>query len=187
MRAGRFREDLYYRLSAVVLRVPSLADRREDIPDLVHHFARAAFLGREIRISTDAFAAFQRHDWPGNVRELRHVVEYTIGLAAEQGSVSADDVGAALEDHRVSIAALTSHLADEPPAVRSYTVSDVVSVSRNVQMVKPALTASFRRPFGDVMTEVSDRHAQRNASRLGHRNVRCPRPNHRGNRVLHCE
>lgn len=142
VRAGRFREDLYYRLSAVVLRVPPLADRREDIPDLVHHFARAAFLGRDIRISTEAVAALQGHDWPGNVRELRHVVEYTIGLASEQGSLSADDVGAALEDHRVSISALSGHLADAPPTFRSY--------ERDAVELRRVLSATLREEQGSI-------------------------------------
>ena len=78
IRTGRFREDLFHRLSVVPLRVPSLAERREDIPELVEHFleqiSAATGLPRR-RISEDAMAVLQTHDWPGNVRQLRNNVE----------------------------------------------------------------------------------------------------------------
>jgi transcriptional regulator with GAF, ATPase, and Fis domain len=78
VRAGRFREDLYYRLHVVPIRLPPLRERREDIPLLVEHFARreSARLGRPIRaLPAETLAVLQRYDWPGNVRELRNLVE----------------------------------------------------------------------------------------------------------------
>lgn len=84
IRAGRFREDLFYRLSVVPLRVPSLKERREDIPLLAQHFmARAAEgSGQKVReISDDAMAALQTYDWPGNVRELRNIIERLLIMA----------------------------------------------------------------------------------------------------------
>jgi len=77
--AGRFREDLYYRLAVVPLRVPSLKDRREDIPALAADFlARAAEAsGLPARqLASDAIAALQAHDWPGNVRQLRNIMDW---------------------------------------------------------------------------------------------------------------
>ena len=82
--AGRFREDLYYRLSVVPVHIPPLAERREDIPVLVEHFLARFAADRRIRtpdVATDAIAALQAFDWPGNVRQLRNVVERTIILA----------------------------------------------------------------------------------------------------------
>jgi two-component system nitrogen regulation response regulator NtrX len=75
---GRFREDLYYRLNVVQIRVPPLRDRREDIAELARHFmARTASGGGTARIlGDDAIAAMQAYDWPGNVRQLRNVVEW---------------------------------------------------------------------------------------------------------------
>ena len=73
VRAGRFREDLYYRLHVVPIRLPPLRDRREDIPLLVDHFVRreSARIGRPIReVPAETLLALERHDWPGNVREL---------------------------------------------------------------------------------------------------------------------
>ena len=82
--AGRFREDLYYRLAVVPLKVPSLRERREDIPALARHFlARSAELsglpGREL--STDAVTALQAFDWAGNVRQLRNLMDWVVIMA----------------------------------------------------------------------------------------------------------
>jgi two-component system, NtrC family, nitrogen regulation response regulator NtrX len=81
---GRFREDLYHRLSVVPVRVPPLAERREDIPDLVHYFmdqiSQATGLPKRL-IGEDAMAVLQSHDWPGNVRQLRNNVERLMILA----------------------------------------------------------------------------------------------------------
>ena len=77
--AGRFREDLFYRLAVVPLRLPALRDRREDVPELACMFmARAADIsgavGREL--STDTLTALQAYDWPGNVRQLRNLMDW---------------------------------------------------------------------------------------------------------------
>ncbi len=79
--AGRFREDLYYRLNVVPVRIPSLRERREDIPELVIHFLARYAAERRVPspdMSPDAMAALQAHDWPGNVRQLRNIIERTM-------------------------------------------------------------------------------------------------------------
>jgi two-component system nitrogen regulation response regulator NtrX len=81
---GRFREDLFYRLSVVPLRVPSLRERREDIPILARHFmSRAAETSGLVPrdFGEDAMAALQAYDWPGNVRQLRNVVDWLLIMA----------------------------------------------------------------------------------------------------------
>jgi two-component system nitrogen regulation response regulator NtrX len=81
---GRFREDLFYRLNVVPVRLPPLRERREDIPDLVAHFLARFASDRRMNsptISAEAIAALQAHDWPGNVRQLRNIIERTIILA----------------------------------------------------------------------------------------------------------
>lgn len=83
--ARRFREDLFYRLNVVPVRMPSLVERRDDIPDLVQLFVRrlAAQRGRRApTVSPEAMAALQAYSWPGNVRQLRNVVERTMILGA---------------------------------------------------------------------------------------------------------
>src|SRR5262249_20461102 len=74
--AGRFREDLYYRLNVVSISLPPLRERREDIPELVEHFLATRPVGpARRRVSPEALEALVRHDWPGNVRELANVIE----------------------------------------------------------------------------------------------------------------
>jgi len=99
---GRFREDLYHRLSVVPIRVPPLSERREDIPELVEYFmeqiSHATGLPRR-KIGADAMAVLQSHVWPGNVRQLRNNVERLMILAGgdPDAAISADmlpqDVG----------------------------------------------------------------------------------------------
>jgi two-component system, NtrC family, nitrogen regulation response regulator NtrX len=82
--AGRFREDLFYRLNVVPIRVPPLRDRREDIPLLARHFmargAEAARIGAR-DFGEDSLVALQAYTWPGNVRQLRNVVDWLLIMA----------------------------------------------------------------------------------------------------------
>lgn len=91
--AGRFREDLYHRLSVVPIRVPALAERREDIPTLVDHFmgqiSQSTGLPKR-KIGEDAMAVLQSHDWPGNVRQLRNNVERLMILAGGDAAAVVD-------------------------------------------------------------------------------------------------
>ncbi len=82
--AGRFREDLFYRLNVVPVAIPALTERREDIPPLAMHFTAHYAADRRVptpEIASDAMVALQSYDWPGNVRQLRNVIERTIILA----------------------------------------------------------------------------------------------------------
>ena len=81
---GTFREDLFHRLAVVPLRVPALAERREDIPDLVRHFVEQISKSTGLpprQIGDDAMAVLQAHDWPGNLRQLRNNIERLLILA----------------------------------------------------------------------------------------------------------
>ncbi len=77
---GKFREDLYYRLNVIPLYLPSLADRKEDIPALVEHFSRRLGQVHPLQLSNEQFSTLMRHHWPGNVRELQNVVERMTAL-----------------------------------------------------------------------------------------------------------
>ena len=93
---GQFRADLYYRLGAVVVTMPPLRERVEDIPVLAEHFVRA--LGhRPIKLSSEALALLGRYRWPGNVRELRNVIE-RMSVLAPSDEITAADVSAHLPD-----------------------------------------------------------------------------------------
>ncbi|GAO05106.1 sigma-54 dependent transcriptional regulator [Anaeromyxobacter sp. PSR-1] len=100
--AGRFREDLYYRLNVVPIHTPALREHKEDVPELA-----ARFLGeacerngrRAMRLGREAIAALQTHDWPGNVRELRNLVE-RLAILCDGPEIGADDVVAMLPGAR---------------------------------------------------------------------------------------
>jgi DNA-binding NtrC family response regulator len=81
---GRFREDLYFRIAVVKVRLPPLRARREDIGTLVEHFVRR--LAPDAVLSPDVIAAFAARPWPGNVRELRNAVERAVAMASEKPS-----------------------------------------------------------------------------------------------------
>ncbi|RME35237.1 MAG: sigma-54-dependent Fis family transcriptional regulator, partial [Deltaproteobacteria bacterium] len=84
VKAGRFREDLFYRLNVVQIELPPLRDRREDIEPLAMHFLQkyTRETGKKIdQISPKALACLVAHDWPGNVRELENVIERAVVLA----------------------------------------------------------------------------------------------------------
>jgi DNA-binding NtrC family response regulator len=98
--AGRFREDLYYRLNVVPVHLPPLRERREDIPLLVAHFVQKynARLKKNVeRLEDDALAALSGYSWPGNIRELENVLERTI-LFAERPVIRAADLPPSLRN-----------------------------------------------------------------------------------------
>jgi len=92
VKAGRFREDLYYRLNVVTIPLPPLRERREDIPILVEHFLTNRQLGAaRSRITPEAMQALLQYDWPGNVRELANVLERA-QILAEDHFITIDDL-----------------------------------------------------------------------------------------------
>ncbi len=106
--AGKFREDLYHRLSVVPIRVPPLAERREDVPELVDYFMTqiSQITGLPKRkVGVDALAVLQSHDWPGNVRQLRNNVERLMILAGGDpdavitAAMLPQDVGSMIPSH----------------------------------------------------------------------------------------
>jgi DNA-binding NtrC family response regulator len=113
---GRFRQDLYYRLSVVVIRVPPLRERRADIPLLIGSFLDAACrrAGKTAVLSAAALEALMRHDWPGNVRELRNAVERLV-VSSRSGVIEAADF---------SDADAASQARPQDPAFASLTTLD---------------------------------------------------------------
>jgi DNA-binding NtrC family response regulator len=101
VRAGRFRRDLYHRLAVVRVELPSLRERRQDIPLLVSHFLRLAaeMTGRPPAVfPPDALAALVAHDWLGNVRELRNVLEHALSLSEGSGVIDPRFLGLSGEE-----------------------------------------------------------------------------------------
>ena len=112
VKAGRFREDLFYRLSVVTLHLPPLRERRTDIPLLAESFLRHAGPEgkRPLRLSDEALACLVAYDWAGNVRELQSAIEHA-ALHARDGIVTPDDLPPKLQSEDVRRAAQHSPLA----------------------------------------------------------------------------
>jgi DNA-binding NtrC family response regulator len=140
--AGRFREDLYYRLRVVALAIPPLAERREDIPLLVDRFLKdaAARFGREVKALTgDALRACMTHQWKGNVRELKSAIEQALLLATGPEITATDLLGGA---DGVS-------LAEPAPSV------DGGGDARSFREAKDRMVEAFERQF---ITDALRRH-----------------------------
>ncbi|WP_373044938.1 sigma-54-dependent transcriptional regulator [Vulgatibacter sp.] len=118
VRAGRFREDLFYRLNVIGLKVPPLRERREDVLLLAEHFLRrfGEEQGRELHLSREAQAALLDYDFPGNVRELENLMERAATLS-EQGLIDPDVYPAQVRGREGSAASVAAPMAGEgiPP------------------------------------------------------------------------
>ncbi|MCI6315893.1 MAG: sigma-54 dependent transcriptional regulator [Spirochaetia bacterium] len=95
VKAGRFREDLYYRLNVVHIEVPALRERKDDIPLLIDSFIKefSKENGREIKIDSKAKSALFKYDWPGNIRQLRHCIEGA-SVMCNNDEIRLEDLGA---------------------------------------------------------------------------------------------
>ena len=123
MKAGNFREDLYFRLSVLELRLPSLRERRDDIPLLVNYFIKELQGKLATRIqgfSTRAMRLLSEYDWPGNVRELENEVERAITLSGEGALIQPEDLSGRINRANDSL--------DLPGALQATTLREAVDV-----------------------------------------------------------
>jgi DNA-binding NtrC family response regulator len=139
----RFRQDLYFRLNVIVIRVPPLRDRKEDIPELVEHFLEGT--GWSGGVNPDTMAALLEYDWPGNVRELKNSVERMVATNSG-GTLLPADLPSSLQNfrdgaelHRLSEVVETSYLPEFVVSPRQ----PVVSIKESErQTICNALSAS---------------------------------------------
>lgn len=133
---GSFREDLYYRLNVMELRLPPLAERRDDILPLAEHF-----LGGEARLADDARRALEQHRWPGNVRELRNAIERA-RLLCQDGEIRREDLNLP-----VATTAETHRNLDEPDAETIQAALEAAggTVSRAARALGLSRQALYRR------------------------------------------
>jgi transcriptional regulator with PAS, ATPase and Fis domain len=89
-REGTFRKDLYFRLNVVTIHLPSLRERRSDIPQLVHCFLDRYAPGENVQITAAAMKSFLNYDWPGNVRELENCIARAVALGDRRTIDAAD-------------------------------------------------------------------------------------------------
>ena len=134
VREGRFREDLYYRINTITIRIPPLRERPEDVPPLAEHFLRhySLALGRgALEFSDEVRAILRGHAWPGNVRELRNVIERAVVLCT--GPV-----------------VTTESLPQELVRPRDPAEAGLAPESKLEQLEKAALVEAMRRTDGNV-------------------------------------
>ncbi len=146
--AGRFREDLFYRLNVIAIHMPPLSERTEDIPALVSHFLdkhRYSATSTPARITEGAMEKLLRHDWPGNVRELENIVQRAVVLSRG---------GVITEENIVFANELNRYVLDVEQKVRSGTPLD--EMLRDVQ--KAAIEAAWR---------INDHDFEKTATQLG--------------------
>jgi len=140
IRDGRFREDLYYRLNVIELKLPALADRGDDLSALIEHF-----LGAEIRVADDAREQLAAHSWPGNVRELKNVLERA-KLLCRDGVVRTADLGLSVQP-RAAVGSSANRTLDEPTreAIEAALTRAGGMVSRAAQALGLSRQALYRR------------------------------------------
>jgi DNA-binding NtrC family response regulator len=96
IKSNRFREDLYYRLNVITMRLPPLRERRSDVAELVEYFLTTRQVGPvRCQVDSEAMQALMRYDWPGNVRDLANVLERA-QILAEDARITVDDLPEAL-------------------------------------------------------------------------------------------
>jgi DNA-binding NtrC family response regulator len=105
---GAFRQDLYYRLNIVTMRLPALRDRKVDIPELIGHFLSR--FGPHYRLTPETVEAMMNYDWPGNVRELQNSIERMVALNTGPW-LHVEDLPSWLQNHRAAEASLASAVA----------------------------------------------------------------------------
>jgi two-component system response regulator AtoC len=144
--SGRFREDLFYRLNVVPIRIPPLRERPEDIPDLAEHFLRRTLerldVARPTGFSPEAMRILMAYGWPGNVRELENLVERAVVLS-DSAEVDADS--------------LPDHLKGSPEAVGEQSVLHLtgMSVKRNQRTLERTLIARALEATGGNRTRAA--------------------------------
>jgi DNA-binding NtrC family response regulator len=138
VRSGDLREDLYYRIRVVPLRVPSLRERPEDIPRLAEHFLRSYWARHRRKgaappgFTDAAFRALSEHVWRGNVRELQNLIEHTVVLADPGSEIGPDQLGLA---------------AAEPPAELSCYSNTPLAQSESYHAARDRAIADFERQY----------------------------------------
>jgi hydrogenase-4 transcriptional activator len=138
---GKFREDLYYRLSVIRIQVPSLRERREEIPHLSTLFLREACerLGKpEVQLGTDTLDLFASYWWPGNVRQLRNEIQRAVALSAPGGTIGPDHLSPDLSAPGTS--ALAVQAASAPAMVPGNLATAVEHVERG--MIRATLSST---------------------------------------------
>ena len=146
MEEGRFRQDLYYRLNVIPLRIPALRERKEDIPVLVNWFLKEFTLKEheeEKTITDDALAKLMEHDWPGNVRELKNFIERLV-IMVPHNVISAKDIPLLTENNKktdgsVPLSATDSFRTAKMDFEKKYIIKKLQEFEGNISKTSEAI------------------------------------------------
>lgn len=141
-REGTFRKDLYFRLNVVAVHLPSLRERRSDIPMLAQHFLDRYAPDSPVRIRPDAMNAMLEYDWPGNVRELENCIERAIALGCEQ--IGLEDLPPVIAQMRQA-----SFAVEHPPTDQPIITSNVPPIASSSDL-EEIERATIQRVFDEV-------------------------------------
>jgi Nif-specific regulatory protein len=147
IREGTFREDLYYRLNVVEVRVPPLRERPEDIPPLVERFIRELGGGRELVVPPPVMAELRSRPWPGNVRELENCVERAV-LVCDGGAIHAHHLPPTLQTAEVSGTLPRQSLKEALDAYEKDLVLDALKSARGNRAKAARLLHTTERILG---------------------------------------
>lgn len=150
----KFREDLFYRLAVFPIELPSLAERREDVPQLVHHFLKAPGAKRaRILFNSKALDRLAQHDWPGNVRELKNLVERACILHPGE-TVGAEQIdrllmrrGKVAAAERAALWAATEAAPVMPAMIAEASAPEAPKLSRDKPVALKAMMAEMERQW----------------------------------------
>jgi transcriptional regulator with GAF, ATPase, and Fis domain len=162
--SGRFREDLYYRLSVVTIRVPPLRERKEDIPILVSAFLH--HLGAEDRaqlFSSEVTEAMMRYDWPGNVRELKNQVERRVVLGSDAAFGAPPDLRASAGQAGSTPGPAAAPRAAPPSASAAEPSAATPTIEMPFKDAKDAVVAKFERDYLIALLEWANGNVSRAA------------------------
>jgi hydrogenase-4 transcriptional activator len=144
---GKFREDLFYRLSVIRIHVPPLRERREEIPHLSTFFLREACeqLGKpDVRLSAEVLDLFTQYAWPGNVRQLRNEIQRAVALSPPGGLIRAEHLSAELSGTG-QIEPLSAYTMDQLAAAGSVPLATAIS-----QLERQLIRAALERSAGNI-------------------------------------
>lgn len=165
---GSFREDLYYRLNVLTLRVPPLRERKDDIPSLVQHLCRPGKAASGLHFKADALVALRSHDYPGNVRELHNLVERLAIL--HPGEIDAEQVREILtmgtsapRSSRGSLYRFGANLRDLMTEIERQVITEAIAAHGNSKSAAAEALGTERSHFYKKcrqlgITDAGDRH-----------------------------
>jgi len=140
---GKFREDLYYRLSVIRIHVPPLRERLEEVPHLSAFFLRDAcerLAKPDVQLSSDALDAFSQYRWPGNVRQLKNEIQRAVAMSAPGGTIEAEHLSAEVGSRRPDPATGAAQAAARAPRTASNLADAIEEVER--ELIQAALNGS---------------------------------------------